>query len=300
MGGATYNAESRLERSVELNYVNTTVDNLEVAFKQKKIGEAHQSMLPKPIRLREARDSDVHPNTYPLILCLDVTGSMGRVPAKLIRDGLPHIVTNLIDAGIEDIAILFMAVGDHESDMFPLQIGQFESGDEELDLWLSRTYPEGKGGVNEGESYGLAYKFAAHCIVTDAWEKRGQKGTFVMIADEPALETYPKAVVEESLNLENPDTFTIDEALSEVKEKWHVVHINPHNDFDRSYWQPKLGGQRYIALDDVDKVPETIVEIVSSLAKMTPGTSESDIDSSSPVESRESTDDTSEERTNLL
>lgn len=268
MGGTTYNYASRSTRATSLGYTTATVQNIEKVFVQKARGMAHESMKSQGITIREARDSDVHPNTFPVIIGLDMTGSMHDIPVMLIKDGLPKLVSQIIQSGVKDIALLFIAIGDHEVDDAPLQIGQFESGDEELDLWLTRTYPEGGGGANEGESYGLLHNFAANNIVTDAWEKRGQKGVLIMIGDEPSLDHYPDAVMKEVTGNPQAKGFTQDEILEKVREKWHVFHINPHHSYDEDYWKPKLG-QNYISLSDFHKVPETVTKIVTRFANQT-------------------------------
>ena len=133
--------------------------------------------MPSKALLRESRDSTSNPNSLPVIIALDVTGSMRTIPHSLVKEGLPNMVGNMIQRGVTDPAILFLGIGDHTCDDAPLQVGQFESGDEELDLWLTRTWLEGHGGGNNGESYLLAWYFAAKHTITDAWEKRGQKGS---------------------------------------------------------------------------------------------------------------------------
>jgi hypothetical protein len=269
MGGTTYNYASRSTRATSLGYTTVSVQNIEKVFVQKAKGTAHESMKSQGITIREARDSDVHPNTFPVIIGLDMTGSMHDIPVMLIKDGLPKLVSQIIQSGVKDIALLFIAIGDHEVDDCPLQIGQFESGDEELDLWLTRTYPEGGGGANEGESYGLIHNFAANNIVTDAWEKRGQKGVLIMIGDEPSLDYYPDAVMKEIKGNPQAKGFSQDEILEKVREKWNVFHINPHHSYDQDYWKPKLG-QNYISLSDFHKVPETVTQIVTRFANQAP------------------------------
>jgi hypothetical protein len=139
---------------------------MDTVFEQNRKRKIHESMDPKTIKLREARDSAEHPNVFPVILGLDLTGSMGSIPVYLIREGLPHIMGKLIQKGFNDASLLFVGVGDHENDDAPLQVGQFESGDDELDTWLTRTWVEGGGGGNAGESYLLAWYFAAKPTIT--------------------------------------------------------------------------------------------------------------------------------------
>ena len=71
----------------------------------------------------------------------------------------------IIQSGIKDPQVLFLAIGDHECDTSPLQVGQFESSDELLEHWLTHVWLEGGGGGNRGESYALAWHFAIASIV---------------------------------------------------------------------------------------------------------------------------------------
>lgn len=41
------------------------------------------------VGVRECRDSEEHPETTPIIIALDVTGSMGRIPHDLVKNQLP-------------------------------------------------------------------------------------------------------------------------------------------------------------------------------------------------------------------
>ena len=145
---------------------------------------------------RESRDSEEHPKSVAIMIGLDVTGSMGSVPEHLVKHGLPHMMDEIIKAGEPDPQVLFMGIGDHEFDRSPLQVGQFESSDELLDKWLMDTYLEGGGGGNDGESYMLAWYFAARHTKIDCWEKRKEKGFLFTIGDEHNLPSIPGPVLE--------------------------------------------------------------------------------------------------------
>ena len=43
-------------------------------------------------KVRECVDSEEHPNAFPIIIGLDVTGSMGRIPYELITNNLIILV----------------------------------------------------------------------------------------------------------------------------------------------------------------------------------------------------------------
>ena len=176
MGGGSYifdraqaRSTSYQSQSREQIFSNRTIDPLMV-IKDK---------------IRESCDSEEHPTSYPIIIGLDVTGSMGRVPENLIKQAFPEIMKTIMEQGVEHAQICFVGIGDHYSDDAPIQVGQFETSDELTEKWLKAIYIEGGGGGNNGESYQLAWYFAAFHTKTDAFEKRKIKGTLITIGDEP-------------------------------------------------------------------------------------------------------------------
>lgn len=102
------------------------------------------------VGVRECRDSEEHPQSTPIIIALDVTGSMLDIPHKMITEQLPYIMGKIQQMGIPDPQLLFMAVGDHEWDRYPIQIGQFESDTEKIVNMLQSFVLEGGGGGNRG------------------------------------------------------------------------------------------------------------------------------------------------------
>lgn len=273
MGGTSYSSVNSMRSRVELNTLSNSIDQ---NFKQNIERKAHESMKSQGIVFRESRDSEVHPNTFPVIIALDLTGSMQEIPQNLIKTGLPTIVSESIQGGVQSPAILFLGVGDHETDREPLQVGQFESGDVELDLWLGRTYLEGNGGGNEGESYGLAHFFASRFCVTDHYQKRGQKGLLITIGDEPSLGSYPARALTEIMGAGQNQGFTQVDILAEAQEKWEVFHINPRDNErfrwrdTKSYWGNLLG-QRYIGLEDYTEIPRAITDLIVQFGTMIDG-----------------------------
>lgn len=269
MGGSSYSyLNASTARESRGTYTNTVAQN----FTQTVEKKAHPSMVSQGALLRESRDSETHPNSFPIIIGLDLTGSMQDIPQNLIQTGLPKMVSNMIQGGVQSPAILFLGVGDHEWDKYPLQIGQFESGDEELDLWLSRTYLEGGGGANKGESYSLAHYYAATHCSTDSFEKRGIKGVLITIGDEPNLDAYPARVINEIMGPIQAKGYTSKELLEMAKKEWLVYHINPRKNTahawrgTKEYWTSFLG-QDYIETDDYRKIPDIISNLVIEIAK---------------------------------
>lgn len=262
MGYTSYNYTSRSARAESAGYFSEPIDKVFIQQKEQKV---HESMKSQGIALRESRDSKEHPNTVPIIVALDVTGSMGHIPHLMIKEGLPTLVSTIIQRGIKDPAILFLAIGDHECDRYPLQVGQFESGDEELDMWLTRTFLEGRGGGNAGESYGLAYYFAANHTQLDA-TKRGQKGLLFTIGDEPFLKKYPTSALKEIMGktvVSEKDSYSMEELLSQAMKTYDVYHISVEHGYrDTDPAWRELLGEHLIVIKDHEKIPEIIAETV--------------------------------------
>lgn len=267
MGNTSYNFDNRTTRAVSSGFYSKSVDQV---FEQNAKRQVHESMNPKNIKIREARDSKEHPKTVPIALFLDMTGSMERIPHEFIKDGLPTLMKTLVENGVPDAALLFGGVGDHLSDNYPLQVGQFESGDEENDLWLSRVYIEGNGGGNGGESYPLGWQFVANYTVTDAWEKRKKKGFVFTIGDERPHKNYQKAanisIFGENAKQEG-NLVTLEQLLKDAQERYHVYHLHyVHNNASEGQlqdWKTILG-ENAIKVEDYRQIPKLIAKIVLS------------------------------------
>lgn len=262
MGYSSYSADDRSLRASHVGYFTKSASEIFTQTVERKI---HEEMNPNGVLFRESRDSEAHPNTVPIQLYLDVTGSMGHIPHEMIKDGLPTLMGTLIQNGVTDAALVFGAIGDHETDRYPLQIGQFESGDAELDMWLTRTYLEGGGGGNLGESYLLAWYFAANHIKTDAFEKRGKKGFVFTIGDEPCLRNLPVSALKGIVGntAVGQTNFTMEELLHDAQKKNHVYHIHL-NHGSRSCdprWREVLG-KNLIEISDHKTVSKVISDII--------------------------------------
>jgi hypothetical protein len=259
MGGPSYSSKGRFARAESRGYAKKSIyEN----FTQSKVKRIHESMDPKKIRLRESRDNTDNPKTFPIIFGMDVTGSMGDVPQMLIIDGLPKMISKIIQKGIESPALLFLAIGDSQvGDSAPLQVGQFESGDLQMDTWLERVWPEGGGGGNPGESYLWAWYFAAKHTVTDAWDKRNEKGVLITFGDEPCLDEIRPVEMKEVMDIEIGQSMKREELLKAAQDKWNVFHI--HLSERRAVyptWREMLG-QNLIMCDDYRKIPDIIAKI---------------------------------------
>lgn len=221
-------------------------------------------MNPKGVTFREARDSETHPESIPVIVALDVTGSMGRIPEVLIKEKLGALMETLINNGVKHANICFIAIGDHEEDTAPLQIGQFESGTMELNHWLSGINIEKGGGGNEGESYHLAWLFAARHTSTDSFELRGRKGFLFTIGDEWCLPNIPASFLRDYMGYDQASDVSREQILDEARRTYHVFHIHINHSWRKldERWKDLLG-QQVIEISDPDIVAETISTTVA-------------------------------------
>ena len=117
------------------NYSNQEI------FKSRSINPA---LSPVNI-MRECCDNDEHPNTVPVVLGLDVTGSMGDAAVEIAKK-LNVIMTKLYEK-VTDVEFMIMGIGDLSYDDCPIQISQFES-DIRIAEQLDKLYFEFGGGGN--------------------------------------------------------------------------------------------------------------------------------------------------------
>ncbi len=259
------NWSSDAYKHLKSSYTGKSRDDI---FKNNKSRKMSKSMDPKGLKFRESRDSDAHPNSLAIGVFLDVTGSMGRIPENLIRHKLDSLMDTLIDHEVEDPQIMFSAVGDHISDRCPIQVGQFESGTDELNQTLADIFIEGNGGGQNMESYLLAWLIAGRHTSIDCFEKRGTKGFLFTIGDEKSWPELCKDSLKDIMGYKDSEPLSDKQLLEEAQRMYHVFHIHVNetgykdNPNVLGYWR-KLMGERLIILDDHNALAETIASTVA-------------------------------------
>ena len=187
-------------------------------YKARKLDEA---LDPKGV-VRECVDSDEHPNTIPVILALDVTGSMGSALEEVSKK-LNAIMTETYKK-VKDVEFLVMGIGDLAYDDAPIQASQFES-DIRIVEQLDKVYFERGGGGNRYESYTAAWYFAINQTKLDAW-KRGKKGILITLGDEPLNPYLPKEALKRVTGNETlQGDVETKELYNEVIKKYDVYHF---------------------------------------------------------------------------
>lgn len=181
----------------------------------------NSSLDPKSFKIRECCDSEEHPNTIPVILALDVTGSMGD-SCKETAETLGIIMTNLYKK-YKDIEFCVMGIGDLECDYSPVQMSQFES-DVRIAKALDDIWIEGHGGGNKYESYTAAWYMALRHTKLDC-HKRGKKGIIITMGDEPLNPHLQADKIRKHIGDTPQGDILTEDLYEQVAEKFDVYHI---------------------------------------------------------------------------
>ncbi|MCR4792653.1 MAG: hypothetical protein K5871_07875 [Lachnospiraceae bacterium] len=256
MGRGSYTAADWNKLKNSRNLTNAK-DEKEI-FKSKT---CDQRFDPRYIQTREARDSEDHPESLPIIIGLDVTASMGYLAEKVAKESLNETMMKLYSTNaVKDPALMFAAYGD-ANDEYPLQVTQFESdiriAEQLLDLWLENG---GSGMVVPN----LLWYFAAKHTSLDNFEKRHKKGFIFTIGDEAdcrddseynALVSLYPGILGEKVEMRVP------EMLKAAQEKFEVFHIFLNDSYTKAPGIVKMlpGHTMAIRTDEIDAIPEIII-----------------------------------------
>lgn len=220
--------------------------------------------------VRECCDNEEHPQTVPVILALDVTGSMGCAAVEVAKR-LNIVMTKLYET-TKDVEFMIMGIGDLAYDWAPIQASQFES-DIRIAEQLDQVYFEGGGGGNCWESYTAAWFFALNHTRLDC-HKRGKKGLIITMGDEPLNPYLPRNPLAKSLGgkySKDIETSTLYQDVIKKFEVYHLAVIDPQtrgasyeNDIEKSFG--KYLDNNHLKKVNLDNITPTIIDIVSAFA----------------------------------
>lgn len=237
-------------------------------FKANKIDSG---LNPKNV-IRECCDTEEHPNTIPVILALDVTGSMGQVAVEVAKK-LNVIMTKLY-AKVTDVEFLIMGIGDLAYDWYPIQASQFES-DIRIAEQLDKIYFEFGGGGNDYESYTAAWYFGSRHTKLDCLN-RGRKGIIITMGDEQLnpylpLQGYHSGLIDAIGDNLQSDVETKD-LYEEASKKFNIYHLNVAH--SRRWDEEEIENSYKKYLDDahyrkvnMDSIANEIVDIIVNEAE---------------------------------
>lgn len=266
MGGGSWTTDSFASYSVSKGRSYDTVTcslagsyTSQEMYTQKYLNE---KLDPKNV-LRECVDSEEHPNTIPVILALDVTGSMGDAAVEVAKD--INVVMTRLFKEVKDIEFMIMGIGDLACDSAPIQISQFES-DIRIAEQMDQVYFEYGGGGNAYESYTAAWYMGSRHTKLDCLAKRCERGIIITLGDEQLNPYLPK----EALAKVTGDNLQADietkDLYEEASEKFDIYHIDVdhrryRDDGIDPSWKKYLDDNHYKSVK-LNAVTDTIVEMI--------------------------------------
>lgn len=248
------NYRSASREQVFSSYVNEKLDPRNV-----KVGKGDRVGL----QLRESIISDENPNPTPIILGLDVTGSMGTVAELIAKNELPKLMTQIHETGVvSDPHVMFMGIDDvFAQGHGALQVSYFEP-DLRIIEQLRQMWLVGNGGGNGSESYDLAWYFAGHYTYLESFEQQGRPGFLFTFGDEPApFQVVGKAQLATIFGPGDYEDTAPAASLRAAQEKYHVFHICVDRGSTRSVHESwtKMLGNNAIFLRDTKYMTEVVL-----------------------------------------
>lgn len=272
MGSGSWDTKSFVSYTTSTRGASTTLDSFgaivtdmsnQDMFKARNLDEA---LNPNGVT-RECRDSEEHPNTIPVILALDVTGSMGEAAVEVAKK-INVIMTELYEK-ISDVEFMIMGIGDFYCDSCPLQVSQFES-DIRIAEQLDKLYFEFGGGGNAYESYTAAWYFGSRHCKLDCWE-RGKKGIIITMGDECINPYIPKrgsyASIKSVIGDDVQSDIQTDDLYKETIQKFDVYHlqVNHGSNWNESAinksWKEYLDDKHFRTVN-LNSIANEIVNII--------------------------------------
>lgn len=199
-------------------------------------------------------------STNPLIIAVDVTGSMASWPSEIF-DRLP-LLYNTLSQYREDLEICFAAIGDARCDDWPLQVTTFASG-YDLEQLLGSLYGEGGGG-DAPESYGLF----AHWVNTHVQVPNSAEVPFLIVfGDAPMHATVPGKIIDRYLGDGANGNVKAVKAWQQLADNWNVWFLRrptgkPGDKVDKQ-WGEAITQQKIMRIEDEQRAVDYAMGLVA-------------------------------------
>ena len=271
MGGGSWSTKcyATYSASIGRSY-NATTDSIDCSLYNSAQDMYVSKSLDKALNpykvIRECCDSDEHKNTFPVILALDVTGSMGDTAMEVAKC-LNKLMTQAYKS-VKDIEFAVMGIGDLRYDSSPIQLSQFES-DIRIAENLDKIYFEAGGGGNSYESYTAAWWAGLNQTKLDCW-KRGKKGVIITLGDEYLNPYLPYRQLNDATGSTAQADVETKKLYEAVKDKYNIYHIVVEHGYQsQSYWNEcrdtfaEVIGKDNVFISKVNGVVDTLSKIIA-------------------------------------
>ncbi len=196
----------------------------------------------------------------PLIIAVDVTGSMANWPFEIF-DRLP-LLYNTLSQYRTDLEICFVTLGDAAVDRWPLQVTTFASGFD-LEQLLGALYGEGQGG-DAPESYGLF----AQWVNTHVEIPNAQEPPFLIVYGDVTMHPkVPRDQIAKYLGDAPPRDVDALEAWQELAKKWNVWFLrrptgSPGDAVD-AQWTKAIGDKKIFHIQDEQRAVDYAMGLIA-------------------------------------
>ena len=204
-----------------------------------------------------------------LTIITDVTGSMDEWP-KTMFSKLPYLELETKQYLGENTEIGFAAVGDANSDKYPLQVCEYTSG---LDLKtkMESLIIEGGGGGQDRESYELAALYYARNVT----HPKATHPILIIIGDENYYDVISPDQAKRYAKVILPERITAKDVFDELMRKYSVYLIRkPYgrtlgdkrstaDQHIHDSWVKLLGEDRIVTLPKAERVVDVIFGILA-------------------------------------
>lgn len=221
---------------------------------------------PRFIDKRESCDSADSPQSTPIIVGFDVTGSMGYLAAEIAKNSLNKTITYIYDKQPVTNPHVMCAAFVEPVRQGGLQVTQFEADIRVIEQLLEMKVGFG-GNLYSYDS--LVWYFAAKHTKIDSFAKRGKKGFLFCIGDEVCGADNGEKLSIKQLKAVYDDTATEDLPLQKVyqmaAEQYEIFHIVTGFRTDKSLetWERFLPGRNaLVSAEDIDCLSEVITSIM--------------------------------------
>ena len=94
MGGGSWTSKETQASYRSYSKSVSSATSVNQVFTKTRLSEV---LNPKDVMLRESCDGEDNPNSRPIIIGLDVTGSMGMIAKHIAQEGLNEVMTSIFD-----------------------------------------------------------------------------------------------------------------------------------------------------------------------------------------------------------
>lgn len=237
------------------------------AYTDSVVNRSYSKAASAKVAAKDLVAKDIRINEPTLIIVSDVTGSMGTWPAVMFGK-LPYLMHELKTYLGKTAALLVAAVGDANSDQYPLQVQHPKSTfDEGLEAFNALVV-EGNGGGQQSESYELAAGFFRHAVTVD---RNIPKPILVFIGDElPYQNVSGDQLRAFGVKVQTEPTADLFKALNEIYDVYliHKPYNNAWNDGTtircKEAWTKLLPTEHVLPLLEPERVVDVIFGILAS------------------------------------